>query len=325
VRAVTVLAAVLGCSSAPRGPVGTPLEATIVVHARRMVDVALGAYVDDVAIAIRGDRIAHVGRWEPSRMPAGVRTVELDTVLPGLVDAHRIATPEDAVRVVDQQIAARVDVIKICTGGGVLQRAADADVVELDEATVRAIVETARKHGLRVAAHAEGPRAIAVAIRGGAVSIEHGALVDADNIAELKRHRTVLVPTLYRIDFTLTQLPDGPRKAIVAEGRALAFARVRAAIAAGVPIAMGTDATVIPHGDNARELGALVELGVSPAAAIRAATVDAAALVAPHLGIGEIAPGKLADLIGVRGDPLSDVAALRDVVFVMKGGAIARE
>ena len=88
---------------------------------------------------------------------------------------------------------------------------------------------------------------------------------------------------------------------------------------------MGTDATVIPHGDNARELGAPVEVGMTPAAAIRAATLDAAALVASHLGIGEIAPGKLADLVGVRGDPLADVAALRDVVFVMKGGAIARD
>ena len=237
----------------------------------------------------------------------------------------RIATPEDAVRVVDEQAAAHVDVIKICTGGGVLPRAADADIVELDEAMVRVIVEAARKHGLRVAAHAEGPRAIAAAIRGGAVSIEHGALVDVDNIADLKRHGTVLVPTLYRIDFTLAQLPDGPRKAVVAEGRALAFSRVRAAVAAGVPIAMGTDATVIPHGDNARELGALVEVGMTPAAAIRAATLDAAALVAPQLGIGEIAPARQADLIGVRGDPLADVAALRDVVFVMKDGAIVRE
>src|SRR6185436_17130024 len=204
-RAVTVLVAVLGCSSAPRGPAGSPLEANIVVHARRMVDVARGAYVDDVAIAILGNRIVHVGRWELSRVPSGVRVVELDTVLPGLVDAHvhlaggattdgsipgaadaektlragvttvrdlgstdnagvalrgaiingavrgprmivagagigaaggacdqvfgqqgRIATPEDAVRVVDEQAAAHVDVIKICTGGGVLPRAADA-------------------------------------------------------------------------------------------------------------------------------------------------------------------------------------------------------
>jgi imidazolonepropionase-like amidohydrolase len=215
-------------------------------------------------------------------------------------------------------------VIKICTGGGVLPRAADLDVVDLDGAIVNAIVEAATRHGLRVAAHAEGPKAIAAAVSGGAASIEHGGLVDASNFEAMRMRGTVLVPTLYRIDFTLSQMREGRPRAVIAEGRTLAFERTKAAVNAGVPIVMGTDAVVIPHGDNARELAALVEVGMTPAHAIRAATVDAAALLGDKLAVGTLAPGKLADLIAVRGDPLADVGALRDVVFVMKGGAIVR-
>ncbi|HEY5924568.1 MAG TPA: amidohydrolase family protein [Kofleriaceae bacterium] len=150
-------------------------------------------------------------------------------------------------------------------------------------------------------------------------------MIEIANVADMRERGTMLVPTLYRIDFTLGQLGEGRQKTVIAEGRALAFARAKAVIAAGVSVAMGTDAVVIPHGDNARELGALVEVGMSPANAIRAATVDAAALLGGKLAVGSLAPGKLADLIAVRGDPLADVGALRDVGFVMKGGAIVRD
>jgi imidazolonepropionase-like amidohydrolase len=116
---------------------------------------------------------------------------------------------------------------------------------------------------------------------------------------------------------------NGPRRAVVQEGRALAFARAKAAIAAGVHVVLGTDAVVIPHGDNARELAALVEVGMPPAAALRAATVDAAALLGVDK-LGTLQRGALADVIAVRGDPLADVGAVRDVVFVMKAGIIVR-
>jgi len=131
------------------------------------------------------------------------------------------------------------------------------------------------------------------------------------------------VPTLYRIDYALSQLPaDAAQRPAVAEGRALAFAGVKGAIAAGVQVAMGTDAIVIPHGDNARELAALVEVGLTPAQAIRAATSDAARVLGDKLAVGSLEAGKLADIIAVRGDPLADVGAVRDIAFVMKGGAV---
>ena len=387
-----------GGSQSPAAP--EAIDATVVLHAGRMLDVDAGAYVPDVAIAIRGDRIVHVGPRGSVRVQANARVIELGdrVVMPGLIDTHvhlalggngsdaagktlqagfttvrdlgstggtgialrdaidagkvagprmvvagagigapggacdsafagegRVSSAAEAVRIVDEQAAAGVDVIKICTGGGVLPRAADADVVELDAEMVKAIVAAAARHGLRVAAHAEGPKAIAAAVAGGVASIEHGGLIDLSNVADMLAHGTVLVPTLYRIDFTLSQLGESRQRTVVSEGRELAFARAKAVIAAGVAVAMGTDAVVIPHGDNARELGALVEVGLSPARAIRAATVDAARLLGDKLAVGSLAPGKLADVIAVRGDPLADVGALRDVTFVMKGGVVVRD
>jgi imidazolonepropionase-like amidohydrolase len=399
-RTLAILALLLGCgapAATPRGP--APVEATVVIHAARMLDVVKGAYVEDAAIAVAGDRIAFAGRRAELHVVPGARVVELppDAVaMPGLIDAHvhlalggadrdgarktlragfttvrdlgstggagialrdaiargetpgprmivagagiggpggacdgvfggegRVTTVEEAVAIVEAQAAAGVDVIKICTGGGVLPQAADRDVTELDPAVIRAIVEAAKRRGFRVAAHAEGPTAIANAVAAGVASIEHGGFIDPANVAAMRARGVVWVATLYRIDATLAQLPEGPQKTAIAEGRALAFASAKAAIAAGVPVALGTDAIVIPHGDNARELGALVEAGLSPAAAIRAATVDAA--IQLDVPAGRLAAGALADVIAVRGDPLADVAALRDVLFVMKGGVQVRD
>jgi imidazolonepropionase-like amidohydrolase len=372
------------------------VEASVVVHAARMLDVVAGAYIDDAAIAIAGDRIAWVGRRAELRVKPGARIVELppDAVaMPGLIDAHvhlalggadrdgalktlragfttvrdlgstggagialrdaiargetkgprmivagagiggpggacdavfagegRVTTAREATAIVDAQAAAGVDVIKICTGGGVLPQAADRDVTELDPAIIRAVVDAAKRHGLRVAAHAEGPTAIGNAVAAGVASIEHGGFIDPANVAAMRERGVVWVATLYRIDATLAQLAEGPQKTAIAEGRTLAFAHAKAAFAAGVPVALGTDAIVIPHGDNARELGALVEAGLSPAAAIRAATIDAARLL--DVPAGTLAAGALADVIAVRGDPLANVAALREVLFVMKGGSV---
>jgi imidazolonepropionase-like amidohydrolase len=195
----------------------------------------------------------------------------------------------------------------------VIATPADADAVELDEATLRAAVEAAHRLGRKVAAHAQGPGAVAAAARAGVDSIEHGGLLDADTARLLAARRTFLVPTLARLD------GGGERGAAA---RAQAFASARAAVAAGVRLALGSDATVLPHGANAREARALVEAGLTPLAALRAATIDAAELLGWADRVGRIAPGVHADLIAVRGDPLAGVAALEEVVFVMKGGAV---
>ena len=221
-----------------------------------------------------------------------------------------VSDPAGATARVDALIDDGVDVVKLCAGGGVLATAADLEAIDLDEATMRAAVDAAHRRGRKVAAHAQGPAAIRAAVAAGVDSVEHGGLIDADTGVVLAERGVVLVPTLFRHEGR--------------PGRDDVFAHARAAIAAGAPVALGTDATVIPHGDNARELAALVEVGLSPAAAIRAATSDAAALLGLADRTGAIEPGLDADLIAVDGDPLADVTALaRDQIrFVMRAGRV---
>jgi imidazolonepropionase-like amidohydrolase len=212
-------------------------------------------------------------------------------------------------------------VIKICATAGVLSHEGPVGAQQYSEEELAAIVTEAARHGLKVAAHAHGTEGIRAAVLAGVASIEHGSLLDDETIALMKERRTYLVPTTYLADvIDLDALPPAIRaKAEWVLPRAVES--VRKAIAAGVPIAFGTDAGVYPHGDNAGEFVALVDRGMTPLEAIRAATTNAADL----LGVddrGVIAPGKLADLVAVAGDPLEDVRALENVRFVMFGGMV---
>jgi imidazolonepropionase-like amidohydrolase len=176
---------------------------------------------------------------------------------------------------------------------------------------------------VKVAAHAHGLEGIKAAVRAGVDSIEHGSELDDETFALMKEHGTFLVPTTYLADAIDHAALPPPLRAKALHILPIAKASLRRAIAAGVRIANGSDAAVFPHGKNAEELVALVERGMTPLQALRAATVEACAL----LGVddrGALAPGKLADLIAVPGDPLADIGVLRRVDFVMKGGAVAK-
>jgi imidazolonepropionase-like amidohydrolase len=226
---------------------------------------------------------------------------------------------DEALKAVRYQAKHGAKVIKICATAGVLSFDATVGAQQLSDEEMRAIVQEARRHGLKVAAHAHGAEGILAAVRAGVASIEHGSLINDEAMALMKQQGTYLVPTTYLVDaIDLTQLPPPIRAK--AEGiLPLAKANLRLAIRAGVKIAFGTDAAVYPHGRNAREFAALVERGMTPIDAIRAATVNDADL----LGVtdrGRIAPGLLADLIAVPGNPLTDVRVLERVTFVMKGG-----
>ena len=228
---------------------------------------------------------------------------------------------------VDRLIANGADVIKLCAGGGVV--ASQPGTAELSREQIAAIVTAAHRQGRKVAAHAQGPEAIASAVWAGVDSIEHGAFLDEAAAREMKRRGTVLVPTLYRLDWTLEQAraaagTPAARLAALTQARSEAQAHVRRAIALGVPVALGTDATVFPHGLNARELAVLVELGMAPADAVRAATLHAARLLGLEREVGTLAAGRRADLIAVDGDPLRDVRALEHVRFVMKDGQVVK-
>ncbi len=235
-------------------------------------------------------------------------------------------SPEEAAARVRELASAGAQVIKVCAGGGVLPAEAERDACECDEDMLVRIVAEAHALGLRVAAHAQGPAAIARALAAGVDSIEHCGRADETVLAELAARDVFLVPTLARIDWLIESAEGaGAPEARLDElhrARELAYRTAEAAVAAGVRIAFGTDATVLPHGSNAREFRALVEVGFSPLEALRSATIHAAELLGWSDRVGALEPGLLADAIAVRGDPLEDVGALERVGFVMKGGAV---
>lgn len=216
-----------------------------------------------------------------------------------------VDSPDEARMRVQQLVEKGADFIKICTGGGVIGRPTEAGATEMKPEVIRAIVTEAHKLGRKVAAHAQGPDAIRNAADAGVDSIEHGGLIDDDTARLLAERRIVLVPTLAR-------LAQNPRL------YDMTIARVRRARELGVPIVMGTDGTVLPHGENAKEFDALAAIGMTPVEAIRAATIDAAKLLGWEQRVGVIEPGFEADLVAV-----SSLAPL-DVKVVIARGRVVR-
>jgi imidazolonepropionase-like amidohydrolase len=286
---------------------------------RDFVDAALMRAIDREFIP--GPRIFPAGH------SVGITGGHCDTTgyAPGVLERgpeSGVADGPDAVlRAVRYQIKHGAKVIKVCATAGVLSLEGPVGAQQLSEAEMRTVVEEAARHGLKVAAHAHGTEGILAAVRAGVASIEHGSMLDDEAIRLMKERGTYLVPTTYLTDaIRLDALPP-PIRAKAEFVIPLARQSLQRAIRAGVKIAFGTDAAVIPHGQNAKEFGALVDRGMSPADAIRTATVNAAGL----LGVsdrGSIAPGLLADLVAVPGNPLDNVRVLEDVRFVMKGGQI---
>ena len=233
---------------------------------------------------------------------------------------HGVADGIDqVVQAVRLQVKYGAQVIKICATAGVLSYDATVGAQQLSEAEMRAIVDEANRHGLKVAAHAHGTEGIKAAIRAGVASIEHGSMLDDEAIAMMKQHGTYLVPTRALSDLLDRNNLPAPIRAKMDQVMPLADASFRKAVAAGVKIAFGTDAAVLPHGMNAKEFSKYTAAGMSPIDAIRTATLNAADLLGKS-DRGEIAVGKLADLVAVPGDPLADITATERVIFVMKGG-----
>ncbi len=228
---------------------------------------------------------------------------------------------DEVLRAVRYQIKHGAKVIKVCATAGVLSFEGPVGAQQYSEEELRVIVEEARRHGLKVAAHAHGSEGILAAVKAGVSSIEHGSTLTDEIIEEMKRRGTYLVPTTYLADaIDLDSLP-APIRAKAESILPVAKKSLSRAIRAGVNIAFGTDAAVYPHGLNAREFSSLVDRGMTPIEAIRTATIYAADL----LGVqdrGAIRVGLLADLIAVDGNPLDDVSTLESIAFVMKGGRV---
>ena len=239
---------------------------------------------------------------------------------PGLCDGA------DACRkAVRKQFRQGADLIKIhATGGGHERTGGKRHAPSLTQDELRAAVETAHSLELRVAAHAHATAGINAALRAGVDSIEHGSFLDEESIRLFKETGAYLVPTLSVQDMIADRVGDAPE---AMRQRLLMYQEehpenIAKAYRAGVKIALGSDAGVVPHGKNARELEWLVKIGVSEAEAIRIATIATAAHIGRSDQLGKLEEGMVADLIAVPGDPLRDIAALQEVVFVMKAGEI---
>jgi imidazolonepropionase-like amidohydrolase len=287
-----------------------------------LLDVALSravdnGWVDGPRIVPAGHAITPTGgHLDPTmfqRLAPGIMPLTLEEGI-----ANGVPEVRKAVR---YQIKYGARLIKISASGGVMSHSGLAGAQQYSDEELEAIVDEAHRAGLKVAAHAHGDAGIRACIRAGVDCIEHGSLASDDTIQLMVEHGTFLVPTSY-----LSEGLDISRAAPELQAKAAeVFPKARAmlgkAIAAGVKIACGTDAPAIPHGENAKELWAMVDRGMTPMEALRAATTKSAELIDVD-DRGRIAEGLLADLVAVPGDPSTDITVTQDVRFVMKGGQV---
>jgi imidazolonepropionase-like amidohydrolase len=202
------------------------------------------------------------------------------------------------------------DLIKVCVTAWLAEAVKSPAKYEISDDELSAAISEAHRLGRRVAVHALSEGGIDAALRFGADLIAHGGFPSPAAVALMKERGVQQVPTLFSLS---TASPD--------EVSAL-NTRMRAAVAAGLPVAFGTDAGVIPHGANAREFEYLTAIGLDAAAALRAATISAARAVGMPNDIGVLSPGRFADVIGVEADPLQDLRTLQHPTFVMKAGKV---
>lgn len=276
-------------------------------------------------VNIRLARAANAGHFPaPHIRAAGTWIAHSGTYVPF---AHLFGDASELRAAIQDEIAAGADLIKVALApwnDGM--RPDGAPDVPFDAGLLAVAVETAHAAGLTIACHANDPASCRIAARAGVDSLEHGMLLEADDLAAMAANRTVLVPTLSVWDDWLFygREMDWPAARITrAEGlRDSARAAIAGALRAGVPIAAGTDAGggSVRHGRIAREIELMIDCGMDPAAALRAATRDGAALMGEAAQRGTIEMGKIADLVLLDRNPLEDPAALRLVAAVFRGG-----
>jgi len=234
--------------------------------------------------------------------------------------------PEEVRKAVRYRVKYGADAIKICVTGGVLSDGDSVGVLQMAPDEIRAAVDAARMLHVKVAAHAHGAEGIKLAVRAGVASIEHGTFLDEEGAKLMAAAGTYLVPTLLALE-TVKELADrgtltGQRARKARDAYAAGPRRIGLALKYGVPIALGTDGSVYPRGENAREFGLMVDAGMTPTQALVAGTSAAAKLLGWDDRLGTLAAGKLADVVAVPGDPLRDIAATRHVLLVVKNGEV---
>jgi imidazolonepropionase-like amidohydrolase len=235
--------------------------------------------------------------------------------------------PEVCREAVRLQIKFGADVIKFMPSGGVLSLADPVDNVQLTQEEMNAIVSEAHAWSRKVAAHCHGDRAAKMAIAAGVDSIEHGSFLQDDTLLEMKKKHVYLVPTVfagYWVGQRLDNFPPSIREKALAASKQVQQ-MFQHAVKIGVPIAMGTDAGVEPHGLNAQEFVLMANYGMPPAQVLMAGTASGADLLGIADKTGTLQAGKLADIVAVPGNPLTDMKATQHPLFVMKEGVIYRD
>jgi imidazolonepropionase-like amidohydrolase len=276
--------------------------------------------------AVPGPRLVVAGSYISSTGGAGDARQFSPYVDVPLV--HNLADgPDEVLKAVRTALKHGADFVKILVTGAVLSKGLPPGARQYSDAEIAAATEEARRWGRPVAAHAHGAEGIKAAIRAGVRTIDHGSFLDDEAVAMLEKTReTFYVPTLATSDVILVSdhVPDSEKER-ERRVREVQDAGFRRALRAGIPIGFGTDAGVVPHGENAMEFVARVRLGERPADAIVAATARNAEILGWSDRIGTVEAGKQADLVAVSGDPLADVTELERVGFVMKGGVVYRD
>ncbi len=232
--------------------------------------------------------------------------------------------PDECRAAVRYQIKYGADVIKFMPSGGVLSLSDPVDNPQLTQEEMNAIVSEAHNWGRKVAAHCHGDRAAKMAIAAGVDSIEHGTFLKDDTLQEMKKKHVFLVATLFAGAWVGEHLDTFPPPIAVKARAAAAQAQqmFQHAVKIGVPLAMGTDAGVEPHGLNAHEFELMAKNGLPPAQVLMAGTAGGAELLGVSDKVGTLSAGKLADIVAVAGNPLTDIKTTEHAVFVMKDGVI---
>ncbi|HKE46013.1 MAG TPA: amidohydrolase family protein [Steroidobacteraceae bacterium] len=248
---------------------------------------------------------------------------------PGVED-NIVDGPAEAIRAVREHYKEGADVIKITATGGVLSIAKSGQAPQFNDEELRAIINTAHDYGMTVAAHAHGLEGMRRAVNAGIDSIEHGTYMDHELMLLMKSKGTHYVPTLSagRWVYEQAQKPDAYPEVVRVKALTIGPQLQKTfseAYKAGVRIMFGTDASVFPHGLNAREFQYMVEGGMPAMEAIKAATMVPAKYLKIDDRLGSIEKGKLADIIAVPGDPLADITTLQHVSFVMKEGIVYKQ
>ena len=288
------------------------------------VDVALRNAIEQGAVP--GPRVMVAGNYVSATGGAGdARQFSIYVDVP--IVRNLADSADEIVKAVRTNFKNGADFIKILATGAVLSKGLQPGAQQYTDDELKAAVVEAQRWGRQVAAHAHGAAGIKASIRAGVRTVDHGSYLDDDAVSLLKasNRKTFYVPTLYTSEAILgaagAHVPESERQR-EREISEIQFAGFKRALAAGLPIGFSTDAAVIPHGENARELAVRVGFGESPLSAIVSATSLNAEIMGWSDRVGTVEKGKFADLVAVSRDPLADITELQRMKFVMKGGVV---